>query len=453
MSDNFLATRYTCSWPHSIAVLLCDGRIVCGCADPYAKRVLGDFRTTPLTDIWQGPVAHQLRVDLNGGGSSFCGDCPLKLPLGPDDPTPQRGVDVGPLPSRLYIECTAACNISCFQSCCAPETGITRTRQAGMLDWDVFTRAVDEAGPSLVRIDFFNYGEAFLHKRAVEMCEYIKGTFPHIYLYTSTNGLALTEEKARRLVHSGIDEVTFSIDGASQDTYVRYRQRGNFDKALANLRAMADEKQKSGRDVPHLNWRYILFNWNDSDEEMNRARQLAAEAGVDRLCWEITDHPEDAFSRRFAPGTPDHERIVHEVWDMSGLGNAIPGMTPRAAIDVRTLIPGLPLRAKAAQAVKVRTRVRNLSARPLRAQASYGRRLVRLGAQLVGPDGTMINRDHARAWLPGDIPPGGSADVDIDVPAPEQPGRYALKFDLVSEGIDWFEKCGSPTTTRALVVR
>jgi len=27
-----------------------------------------------------------------------------------------------------------------------------------------------------------------------------------------------------------------------------------------------------------------------------------------------------------------------------------------------------------------------------------------------------------------------------------------LKFDLVSEGIDWFEACGSPTTMRTLVV-
>jgi len=28
-----------------------------------------------------------------------------------------------------------------------------------------------------------------------------------------------------------------------------------------------------------------------------------------------------------------------------------------------------------------------------------------------------------------------------------------LKFDLVSEGIDWFERCGSPTTVKKLVVR
>ena len=273
-------------------------------APTRTRRVLGDVRQSSVGAIWTGETVSRLRADLNQGGSTFCGDCPLKLPLAPDEQPPQRALDVSPQPSRLYIECTAACNISCFQACCAPETGITRSRQAGMLDFDLFTRVVDEAGPTLGRIDFFNYGEAFLHKRAIEMCEYIKSRYPHVYLYTSTNGLAFDEAKARRLVHSGIDEVTFSIDGATAESYVKYRQRGNFDMAIRNLRAMADEKHKAGRDLPFLNWRYILFKWNDSDEEMALARRLAAEIGVDRLCWELTDHPEDSFSRRFERGTP-----------------------------------------------------------------------------------------------------------------------------------------------------
>src|SRR5688572_8199812 len=327
--------------------MLCDGRIVCGCSDPYGKRVLGSAWTASISEIWTNPVMPSLRTELNAGGSSFCGDCPLKRRLKGQTPT-ERSLDVGRLPTRLYVECTAACNISCAEACCAPETGITKTRHAGMLDFDLFKNVVDEAGPGLVRIDFFKYGEAFLHKRAIEMCEYIKGRFPHIYLYTSTNGLMFTEESAKRLVHSGIDEVTFSIDGASQDTYVQYRQRGKFDVALRNLRVMAEEKRRSRRDVPHLNWRYILFKWNDSDEEMNRARQLAAEIGVDRLSWEITDHPENAFSRRFAPGTAGYDTIKHEVWDVSGLGNAIPGATPRAKIAVRQWLPRFerPIRAR-----------------------------------------------------------------------------------------------------------
>jgi len=453
VSLNFLATRFRCSWPWTTLVMLCDGRIVCGCADPYGHRVLGDVRAASVHDVWSGPTMTTLRGELNTGGSRFCGDCPLKLPLTKGEQPEVRPLDAGPLPSRMYIECTAACNISCNQACCAPETGITRTRQAGMLDFDLFRRVVDEVGASLVRIDFFNYGEAFLHKRAVEMCEYIKSRFPHIYLYTSTNGLALTEAQARRLVHSGIDEVTFSIDGATPESYTRYRQRGRFEVAIANLRAMADEKRRSGRDVPFLNWRYILFVWNDGDDEMMLARRLAAEIGVDRLCWELTDHPEDAYSRRFIPGSADLETIRHEIWDDNNLGNAIPGAMPRAHIDVRTLIPGVPLIAKAGKSLRVRTRVKNLSTRPFPNQASYGRRLVRVGAQLCAADGSLIDRDFARAWLPRPLAAGDRADVPMEIATPRQPGRYVLKFDLVSEGIDWFERCGSPTTVKSLIVR
>ena len=64
---------------------------------------------------------------------------------------------------------------------------------------------------------------------------------------------------------------------------------------------------------------------------------------------------------------------------------------------------------------------------------------MRLGAQLCGPDGSLINRDYERAWLPAALGPGDRADVPITITAPAQPGRYTLKFDLVSEGIDWFE--------------
>ena len=453
MSLNFLATRFRCSWPWEMLVMLCDGRVVCGCADPYAHRVLGDARKVSIGEIWGGPTIVRLREELNGGGSKFCGDCPLKVPLRKDEPAPVRSLEAGPFPSRMFIECTAACNISCNQACCAPETGITRTREAGMLDFDLFRRVVDEVGSSLTRIDFFNYGEAFLHKRAVDMCEYIKTNFPHIYLYTSTNGLAFNEQQARRLVHSGIDEVTFSIDGATPESYARYRQRGKFDVAIHNLRAMADEKRRAGRDLPFLNWRYILFIWNDGDAEMNEARRLAADLGVDRLCWEITDHPENSYSRRFLPGTPEYQAILREIWDQTGLGNAIPGATPRARIDIRTLMPRVPLMGRAGRTMRIRTRVHNLSNRPFSAHTASGRRLIRLGAQLCDAGGGLIDRDFARAWLPDNLAPGGRTDVAIDIPVPPRPGRYALKFDLVCEGIDWFERCGSETTIKPLVVR
>jgi hypothetical protein len=102
--------------------------------------------------------------------------------------------------------------------------------------------------------------------------------------------------------------------------------------------------------------------------------------------------------------------------------------------------------------VTIRTTVRNLSTRPFPAGASYGRRLVRVGAQLCARDGSLVNRDYERAWLPETLRPAASVSVPMTLTAPRQKGRYNLKFDLVSEGIDWFEACGSETTMKALVV-
>jgi hypothetical protein len=185
---------------------------------------------------------------------------------------------------------------------------------------------------------------------------------------------------------------------------------------------------------------------------MALARRMAADTGVDRLCWEITDHPESAFSRRFAPGTAEWQAIRHEIWDDNNLGNAIPGGTPRARIDVRGGPPGMPLEAGRRAAMDIPLRIRNLSQRAFPATASYGRRLVRVGAQLADRDGSLLDRDYARAALPHTLDPGAWIDVPFFLTAPDRPGEYTLRFDLVSEGIDWFERCGSEVTVRDLRV-
>ena len=112
----------------------------------------------------------------------------------------------------------------------------------------------------------------------------------------------------------------------------------------------------------------------------------------------------------------------------------------------------MPLIARSGEPLIVRTRVHNLSTRAFPATATYGRRLVRLGAQLCDASGGLVDRDYARAALPAPIAPGASADINIDVPPPPAPGPYALKFDLVYEGIDWFERCGSEPTVKTFWV-
>jgi hypothetical protein len=41
----------------------------------------------------------------------------------------------------------------------------------------------------------------------------------------------------------------------------------------------------------------------------------------------------------------------------------------------------------------------------------------------------------------------------FDCPVPADAGAYALKFDVVAEGVAWFESAGSPVITRGFTVR
>src|SRR5439155_22494126 len=123
VSLNFLATRFQCSLPCATLVMLCDGRIVGGFADPYGKLVLGDARAASVHEIWIGPAIGALRSDMNAGGSKFCGDCALKLPLKKDDVPAVRPIDAASLPPGMYVECTAASNILCAHASCALVSG------------------------------------------------------------------------------------------------------------------------------------------------------------------------------------------------------------------------------------------------------------------------------------------------------------------------------------------
>jgi len=77
---------------------------------------------------------------------------------------------------------------------------------------------------------------------------------------------------------------------------------------------------------------------------------------------------------------------------------------------------------------------------------------VRLGIQLLDHEGRVVRRDFARTDLPHDVPPGGSASLQARFSVPGEVGEYRLKFDLVAEGVAWFEPSGTRATIRRLVV-
>lgn len=102
-----------------------------------------------------------------------------------------------------------------------------------------------------------------------------------------------------------------------------------------------------------------------------------------------------------------------------------------------------------------RIKVGNQGSASWRARPEHGsdEGVVRLGAHLLPPDdGEIPVWDFGRADLAADMPPGREADIDMVLQAPEQPGTYQVEFDMVAEGVAWFEDRGSPVIRRDLRV-
>jgi SAM-dependent methyltransferase len=78
---------------------------------------------------------------------------------------------------------------------------------------------------------------------------------------------------------------------------------------------------------------------------------------------------------------------------------------------------------------------------------------VTCGVKVHDGAGGLIREDLGRTPLPHDLPPGASITLSVVIPGLLPPGRYELRYDMVVEGVTWFEFQGAQPTRRALEVR
>jgi tRNA (mo5U34)-methyltransferase len=118
-----------------------------------------------------------------------------------------------------------------------------------------------------------------------------------------------------------------------------------------------------------------------------------------------------------------------------------------------SLVEG-PSACRAGEVLRFRVRAENAGlARWLReGEPETGRGAVHLAAHLLSTDEEPLSWYHAGAYLPTDIAPGESREIEIALRAPETPGEYLLEFDMVSEHLAWFEDLDSKVLRARLSV-
>jgi tRNA (mo5U34)-methyltransferase len=77
---------------------------------------------------------------------------------------------------------------------------------------------------------------------------------------------------------------------------------------------------------------------------------------------------------------------------------------------------------------------------------------VHLVAHLMDEKQSIVSWYEAGAFLPHDVEPNDTVELELVLRAPESAGLYLLQFDMVSEHLAWFEDLGSEVLMHQLIV-
>ena len=153
--------------------------------------------------------------------------------------------------------------------------GRPASSRRGTLPLDVVRRIVNEAGPSVERVDFFNYGEPFLYRHLIDALRHIREVLPQAKIAISTDAMQVRPDVEDAIIRERLlDCLVFSVDGSDAAAYARYRIRGRFETAYNNMVRFHQKARGSGINVT---WQYVVFRWNDRDDQLRRALLMAAE--------------------------------------------------------------------------------------------------------------------------------------------------------------------------------
>ena len=308
----------------------CDSTVSCNCQDYDGSGHLGDLNKNSFEEVFFGPVAKRFREELAKGklpimSCTRCGDL-VRVPKSEvkmaslkngsngnghpgastlDSTAPQTFAGPTPrLPYRgMLLENTVRCNIDCIG---CDRQSAARIRTSKQMDLQTLSRMADLVHDlGLQQLFYLNLGEPFLSPNVGQELPLLRKKNPDCRIIISTNSIILNNDAKREAALSA-SHIFFSIAGISDEMLKKYEHYGSFEKAYQNMKALVAYRNAKGLAQPILEWKYLLFNWNDRRQTIDRAIEMAKAAGVDAISFWPTSNPYFGFSYRYRLGLLNH---------------------------------------------------------------------------------------------------------------------------------------------------
>lgn len=199
------------------------------------------------------------------------------------------------IPPIVMVEPTNICNLKCPM---CPSGNGDMARPRGRLDLENFKKLMNDIGPYVYQIQFWNQGEPFLNKQFLDMVAYAKRF--GVMTQTSTNGHFIRSlNDARAIVQSGLDQIIFSLDGTNPETYAKYRVGGDFNLVMQALENLSQAKHQLKSKRPLIELQFLIFKHNLN--ELKHIVEIAQQNEVERISFKTAQIYSDEQGFEFLP--------------------------------------------------------------------------------------------------------------------------------------------------------
>jgi radical SAM protein with 4Fe4S-binding SPASM domain len=102
-----------------------------------------------------------------------------------------------------------------------------------------------------------------------------------MFVCVSTNGHFLDENTCNNLVKCGMQKIIISVDGATNESYNKYRKGGDLTKVIDGIKTLSQTKKIRNTYNPEIVIQMLVNNYNE--HEIDIVKRLSEEQGANRI--------------------------------------------------------------------------------------------------------------------------------------------------------------------------
>lgn len=176
-------------------------------------------------------------------------------------------------PIEITLESTAKCNLYCPM---CPRHIYTFDNEN--MDLDLYKKVIEDCKDYVEFVWPYGIGEPMIHPKLFDMIRITREA--GIRTGMSTNATLLDERRTELLLDSGLDYLILAFDGATKETYEKYRTGAKFERTKENIERFLRRKLERSARV-HTILQMVLLKENVG--EIDAYRRMWTIAGVDEI--------------------------------------------------------------------------------------------------------------------------------------------------------------------------